>query len=303
MKPHLIECSTDLKCRVRHEFVLRSYAIGLLTFVATSTPASADDLVAIKPGLMCVSSDALAKLTLPDGSSRAARPNSSPTDLALKKDGGCIDITIGMRVSVKSARQNTSSVTYVMAGKSAQTYIVPNIDFQPVQHAAPGGFSINQVITGPGGNTNYYIKTLPGRNSADDPNMEIEATYNLNTSSTVLLFNRSSNDPKQNLSGFKHLILSPDNKTLYFQTEAWATSNAIHSLKISTKEVSFVAPGEIACVVLAGQFQGDLVVEQHRYFVQGGSYDNLWLYDPSGKELGLVAEDTDASKVCPTLGN
>lgn len=167
-------------------------------------------------------------------------------------------------------------------------------------HAA---FTVDQVITGPGGSVNYYIKTLPGRNSAGDPNMEIEATYDQNSSSTVLLFNRPSDDPKQNLSGFSHLILSPDNKTLYFQTDAWATSNAVHSLNIATKKVSFVAPGEIACVVLAGQFQGDLVLEQHRYFVQGGSYDNLWLFDPSGKELGLVSENTNVPKECATLGN
>ena len=77
---------------------MRSFAIGLLAFMALSAPALADDLVATKPGLVCVSSDALAKLTLPDGSSRTAQSNPSPFDLALKQSGGCTDITIGMRV-------------------------------------------------------------------------------------------------------------------------------------------------------------------------------------------------------------
>jgi len=144
---------------------------------------------------------------------------------------------------------------------------------------------------------------LPGQDSEGDSNMEIQATYDENSSYVVLLKNQPSNDPSQNLSGFSNLFLSPDNKTLYFQTEAWATSNAIHSIDIATKKVSYVAPGEIACVVLTGEFQGDLIVQQHRYFVQGGSYDNLWLFDPTGKELGIVSEDTDASKVCPTLPN
>jgi hypothetical protein len=113
----------------------------------------------------------------------------------------------------------------------------------------------------------------------------------------------SSNDPKGTLVGFKNLFLSPDSKTLYFQTDAWATSDAVHAIEIATKRQRFVAPGEIACVVLAGQYQGDLVIQQHRYFVQGGSYDNLWLYDPSGKEIGLVSQDTDSKAVCPTPGN
>jgi hypothetical protein len=61
--------------------------------------------------------------------------------------------------------------------------------------------------------------------------------------------------------------------------------------------------GQIACVVLQGEYQGDLVVEQHRYFVQGGSHDDLYLYEPTGKEIGLVSQGTDRSDVCPSLGN
>jgi hypothetical protein len=29
--------------------------------------------------------------------------------------------------------------------------------------------------------------------------------------------------------------------------------------------------------VLGGEYQGDLVVEQHRHFIQGGSYDALYV--------------------------
>ena len=265
---------------------------------AISVPAMANELVAIRPGLMCVSPEALAKLTLPDGSSKAARQNPSPTDIATKRDGQCIDIKLGTHVTVSASRANTSIVT-----TGGRTYVVPNIDFQSPQAPPSTSFEVNEVVTAPGGRTNYYIKTLPDRNKSGDPKMVIEATYDLNTTSNILLTSKPANDPKQNMDGFKHLFLSPDGKTLYFQTDAWATSNAVHAITIANKQVSFVAPGEIACVVLAGQYQGDLVIEQHRYFVQGGSYDNLWLFDPSGKEVGLVAEDTDAKKVCPTLRN
>jgi hypothetical protein len=125
---------------------------------------------------------------------------------------------------------------------------------------------------------------------------------NGNSSFRILLTSIPSNDPKENLEGFSHLSLIPDGKVLYFETSAWATSHAVHGLDAVTKKVSYVTDGGIACIVLSGQYQGDLVVEQHRYFVQGGSYDNLYLYDPAGRKIGLVAEDTDASKVCPSLG-
>ena len=156
-------------------------------------------------------------------------------------------------------------------------------------------------VVAPGGNVVYYIMSLPGKDSMGNPNLALEAGLNGNSSFSVLLPSIPSNDPKQNLVGFSHLFLSPDSKTLYFQAPAWATSDAIHSLDIATKKVSYVTDGGIACVVLGGQYQGDLVVGQHRYFIQGGSYDSLYLYNPTGKQIGLVSQDTDASKVCPSL--
>jgi hypothetical protein len=295
--------------------MFRRIAIASLTLVSCSLPAMADDIVAAKPGLICISSDALAHLTLPDGSSRTAQPNPSPADLALKQSGGCSDITIGMRVTVQNARHNTSIVTYAPPGGQAITAYVPNIDFSaapeggdssapsatPASDDSAADNKIDQAVSAPGGSTNFYILTLSGQDSAGDPNMEIQATYNNNASRVTLVINQPANDAEQNLSDFSNLFLSPDSKTLYFQSDAWATSPAIHSVDIASKKVSFMAAGSIACVVLAGQFQGDLIVQEHRYFVQGGSYDGLWLIDPAGKELGVVSLDTDSSKVCPLL--
>jgi hypothetical protein len=274
--------------------------LSLLAFAASSIsmPGSASELVAIKPGLMCASPTALARLTLPDGSSKTSRLNPSPADTDTKREGQCVDIAIGTRVVVSESHKNTSVVRL-----GPRTYIVPNIDFRPLDAPVKAAYTINQVVTAPGGRTNYYIKTLGGGTGTDEPNMIIQTTYDLNSRSDILLTSRPADDVKQNLEGFKNLLLSPDGKTLYFQTDAWATSNAVHAINIATKRVSFVAPGEIACVILAGQYQGDLVIEQHRYFVQGGSYDNLWLFSPSGKEVGLVSESTDKKGICPVLGD
>ena len=158
-------------------------------------------------------------------------------------------------------------------------------------------------VVAPGGNIVYYIMPISGNDAMGHQNTEIEAGLNENTSFKILLTSHPSNDPKQNLDGFSNLFLSPDSKTLYFQATAWATSDAIHALNIATKKVSYVTYGEISCVVLGGQYQGDLVVEQHKYFVQGGSYNDLSLYNPSGHEIGLVSQTTNASQVCPLLRN
>jgi hypothetical protein len=159
--------------------------------------------------------------------------------------------------------------------------------------------SVVQVVTAPGGQANYYIFKLTG--SEGNKSMDIEAGLNGNTSFEVLVKEAPSGDPKSNLSNFSNLNLSPDSRLLYFESEAWVTENAIYAVDLSTKSVRFVTSGELACVVLRGEYQGDLVVQQHHYFVQGGSHDDLYLFTPDGKGLGMVAEGTDASHVCPTL--
>jgi hypothetical protein len=52
---------------------------------------------------------------------------------------------------------------------------------------------------------------------------------------------------------------------------------------------------------LEGRWQGDIVVDQHRYYPQGGSHDDLWLYEPSGRQVGLVREGEDAAGLCTAL--
>ncbi len=100
-------------------------------------------------------------------------------------------------------------------------------------------------VVAPGGKTVYYIMSITGKDSEGNPNRDIEAGMNGDTSFEVLLKPKPSNDPEQNLEGFSHLFLSPDGKILYFQTSAWATSDAVHSLDIATKRVSFVTAGGV----------------------------------------------------------
>jgi hypothetical protein len=185
---------------------------------------------------------------------------------------------------------------------------VPPLAFAQAPVAAPGDrpaaeHDVVQVVSAPGGHTNYYIIKLAGTDSDGNQNMDIEVGLNGNSSFQVLVKNSPSSDPERNLTNFSYLFLSPDSKTLYFETDAWVTAHAIHAFDLSTKSIRFVTNGELECVVLAGRYQGDLVVQQHRYFVQGGSHDDLYLFTPEGKEIGMVAEGTEDSHVCPLLSD
>ena len=84
---------------------------------------------------------------------------------------------------------------------------------------------------------------------------------------------------------------SPDSKTLYFATSAWATSGAIHAIDVNGKNLRFITAGNEYHVVTHGKYRGDLIVNQHRYHDQGGSYDWDWLFTPQGKQIKLYRKE------------
>ena len=100
-------------------------------------------------------------------------------------------------------------------------------------------------------------------------------------------------EPEASLAGLASPRFSPDGRTVYFLTRAWATSGAVHALEVETGEHRFVAPANSLGVVPSGEYAGHLVVSQHRYFVGGGSYDWYWLLAPDGREVGPIGESLD----------
>ncbi len=116
---------------------LAGLVLTMMGVALAASPATAADLVAIRPGVMCSSAEALGKLTLPGGDSRTHAPSPRAEDLAVAGSGGCIDIPLGARVTVQQAFRNTSIVTYDgVGGMAAGPMVVPNIDFQPATSGA-----------------------------------------------------------------------------------------------------------------------------------------------------------------------
>ena len=109
------------------------FALLIAASSLAATAAMAADLIATKPGVMCVSTQALAELTLPNGESRSHGDAATPAQLAQVQAGGCLDIQPGMTVRVQTAHKNTSVVSYQRPGTAtSETFVIPNIDFVPV---------------------------------------------------------------------------------------------------------------------------------------------------------------------------
>lgn len=112
----------------------------------------------------------------------------------------------------------------------------------------------------------------------------------------VLLKARTGKAPPQQLCRFDQKQFTSDGRKLYFIAPGWTTSGALHVYDFGTQAVGFVAPANLAIVLnfCAGEHRDQLVLNQHRYFIGGGSYDWYWLYDRSGrKEIGPVGDDSD----------
>lgn len=109
---------------------------------------------------------------------------------------------------------------------------------------------------------------------------------------SLLLKCRESEKVEALIAAFDSLQFSTNGKLLYFVTPAWATTGAVHVVDTTNRKERYLFPGNDLKIVGPGEYKDCLLVQQHRYFIGGGSYDWFWLVRPDGKEIGPVGEDT-----------
>lgn len=100
-----------------------------------------------------------------------------------------------------------------------------------------------------------------------------------------LVYSHADNDPKKNLAHFNTLMFSHDDRSLYFLSEAWVTSNAVHKIDLHTHKQNFITDGNDISIISKGKYAGYLVVNKHEYIQGGGSVDRDWIVSPSGRKI------------------
>ncbi len=123
--------------------------------------------------------------------------------------------------------------------------------------------------------------------------------YDLSTKKERLLVanNFECDEPENKIIDPNDLHLSPDNKTLYFITSAWTTSGALHGVDIDHALQHYIMPANEFKIVSKGENKGYLIVNQHRYFIGGGSYDWYWLMSPEGNEEGPLGPEITKDQI------
>lgn len=103
--------------------------------------------------------------------------------------------------------------------------------------------------------------------------------------------NFNCNALEQQITDPSNLQFSPDSNTVYFVASAWVTTGAVHGVNINGKNLRYILPGNSLEVVPKGDYKGYLIVNQHRYFIGGGSFDWFWVFTPEGKEEGPIGPE------------
>ncbi|ECA5825987.1 hypothetical protein EL832_10185 [Salmonella enterica subsp. enterica serovar Hvittingfoss] len=165
---------------------------------------------------------------------------------------------------------------------------------------------IQETVISKNGRYVYYTSALwdgEGREPTDFSNYIIGVYDTKNEKKSTLLTTKHSTKPEKELSGFNNLILSSDNNTLYFHSDAWVTSPAIYKMDLKNYKPHYIVDGYLHCLVQTGKYKGDLIVSQHRHYVQGGAYNPISLFTPQGKKLGVVGDDNTTNAGIAQLCN
>lgn len=179
-----------------------------------------------------------------------------------------------------------------------------NIYFQPTS----GGGRVQITNSGhdrepnlsPDGGLVVFVRGTPGR-LVQGPMEEVEKTE-------LWVVRTDGKEPRLLLTGgtykvsngvpvasFESPQFSPDSRQVYFLSIAAVTSQVVFAIRLDTHQVREVCAANFLTVVRKGQYAGDLVVEQHRYYIGSGSYNWVFLVKPDGVEIGPLGDRHDPS--------
>jgi hypothetical protein len=67
----------------------------------------------------------------------------------------------------------------------------------------------------------------------------------------------------------------------------------VHSIDLNTYKQHFVTDGNSLELVPSGKYKGYLIVSEHKYHKEGGSYEDFWLVSPKGKAIKSLGEEQE----------
>ncbi|MBX4271865.1 hypothetical protein [Clostridium estertheticum] len=166
-------------------------------------------------------------------------------------------------------------------GKSVDASIIPDENEGQVDTVSPVDIILKDTD-----------KPLIATGAGDAANNELWVKYS-DGREELLVTCSEAKETKDIIAGICNPKLTQDKKKIYFMSEAWTTSAAIHVVDIESKNQQFVCPGNYLKIIEEGQYSGDLIVNQHRYHdaPNYGSYDDYYIVDENGVQIEDLGDD------------
>lgn len=85
---------------------------------------------------------------------------------------------------------------------------------------------------------------------------------------------------------FKKPTFSNNNSKIYFLDQCWVTSDALFVVNLQDSSTQLLTGANSLDIVRIGKWANHLIVQKHKYFHGGGSYDWYWLVSSDGRQVG-----------------
>ena len=97
------------------------------------------------------------------------------------------------------------------------------------------------------------------------------------------------------ISMIHHPQFFPNNQDIAFEAALAVVEGGIYRVNRITHQLHLITTGNSLEVVPVGKYKNHLIVQRHKYFLAGGSYDWYWLISPQGKEMDPIGEEDNVA--------
>jgi hypothetical protein len=114
----------------------------------------------------------------------------------------------------------------------------------------------------------------------------VQGCKNNGTGSSAISYADSDQFPFSGLCNITNVQLSHDGQRVYFETDAWTTSHAIHYCVVPTGKIALFGSGRINEIFPNGELNVNITGIE----VDKGRYTQNWLFDKNGNEIKAIGE-------------
>ena len=146
------------------------------------------------------------------------------------------------------------------------------------------------TATSPDGRYRAWIKIErpPAAEGSDRGVTSLWLTDNRTGASRMVVRGEERPSPVAEFAAFGQPHFSMNGKSIYLSVVAGETSLATFQVNLRTGARHFVMIGGVMGVVRTGPYAGHLLVSEHRYRREGGSYNPVLLFRPDGKQILMI---------------